>query len=341
MNIIKKLFDKKYLQDLFTEKILPHYSDFVEIKKISITPHKKHIWETTYHVVIQFDITFKTSEGKRKTLPFYCSAHSNEPRKSVYEALRYLWENGFGHGYLSIPHAIFYSEYFKGTFYRGVKGNNLYHYIREQRFDEIEAIVPKTAAWFSKLHDLPAEKAINFNPKNSRVQTVLPGVPHILKKVGNFYPAYLDAYEKIYKNINKKETEFFNSTEKRWMVHGDAHPENVIKMSKKKIAVIDFTDICLSDFARDIGSFMQQLEFMIMRKIEKQDYADKIKELFKTEYFKHSRRRPLTDSVEERMRYYYNWTAMRTATHFLLKDCPEPDRAYPIIEQVGSDLGIK
>jgi len=64
-----------------------------------------------------------------------------------------------------------------------------------------------------------------------------------------------------------------------------ALPENIIKMSKKKIAVIDFTDICLADFARDIGSFMQQLEFMILRKVEKEGYAVKIKEMFKKEYF--------------------------------------------------------
>jgi hypothetical protein len=48
-------------------------------------------------------------------------------------------------------------------------------------------------------------------------------------------------------------------------------------MSDKKIAVIDFTDICLSDFARDLGTFIQQLEFMANRKIGDHEYTEKIK----------------------------------------------------------------
>ena len=111
-------------------------------------------------------------------------------------------------------------------------------------------------------------------------------------------------------------------------------------MGTKKIAVIDFTDICLTDFARDIGTFLQQLEFMCSRKVEEKGYTDKIKKLFMDSYFAMSKTE-LNESVKDRIATYYHWTAMRTATFFLIKDEAEPERAYPMIEKVRKDMGIK
>ena len=133
--------------------------------------------------------------------------------------------------------------------------------------------------------------------------------------------------------INKKEKDFFSKNKQRWLIHGDAHPENVIKMGKKKIAFIDYTDICLSDFARDIGTFMQQLEYMVERKIKDSSYARHLLNMFIEEYFSKSKK-DLNQDVKERIDNYYYWTTMRTATHFLLKSDPEPDRAKPLIEKV-------
>lgn len=340
MNKILKLFDNDYVTSLFTKKVLPLYPDFVKVKKIKIHAHKKHVWEDTYHVVIEFSTIFVTKEGKKKKLAIFCSAHSDEPRKNVYKSLKFLWENGFGKGYLSIPHPLFYSNYFKGTFYRGVVGKNLYHYIREKNFVEIESIIAKTAAWFAKLHNLPIEKAINFNKENSRIETVFPGIDHIIWRINKTYPKYSAVYKEIYNTLNNIEKAFLQNTKRLWLVHGDAHPENIIKMSARKIALIDFTDLCLSDFARDLGSFLQQLEFMSARKIGKQDYTEKIKKIFLDEYFAHSHNK-LDRELEKRMDNYYNWTAMRTATYFLIKDEPEPLRAYPIIKQVCDRMNIK
>lgn len=339
MNKILKLFDDDYVMQYLAERILPHYPDFTGIKSFKRHAYKKHIWEETYHVVIEYKTRFITREGKIKTLPIFCSAHSDEPRKNVYDALRYLWENGFNRGNLSIPHALYYDEYFQGTFYRGVAGQNLYYYIRASILEEVESIIPQAARWFAKLHGLPTENARNFNEENSRIETVFPGIDHLLARIKQDYPDIYEPYREIYKIVNNKEKEFLDTTDQRWLVHGDAHPENIIRMSPRKVAVIDFTDLCLSDFARDLGTFLQQLEFMCRRKVQEEGFSERMKNLFLEEYFKKSKVQ-MSDSAQRRIDNYYYWTAMRTATYFYIKDKREPGRGEPILRDICKKLNI-
>ncbi len=202
----------------------------------------------------------------------------------------------------------------------------------------MEEILPKAAAWFAKLHNLSTKNARNFNKENSRIETVYPGIEHIYYRIKKSHSRYLKTFQKIYGLLVERENNFLASTKKHWLVHGDAHPENVIKMSKQKIAMIDFTDLCLSDFSRDIGAFLQQLEFMSVRKIHDQAYTKKIKKIFLDNYFRKAKGRELTEDVKQRIDNYYHWTAMRTATYFLIKSGPEPKRAYPILEYVNKKL---
>lgn len=335
MNIIKQLFEPEYVKKLFAEKILPLYPNCLAIEKIDIQGIKKNIWETTYHVVIKFTATLVTKEKDKLVAPIYCTAHSSEPRENVYQALNFLWQHSFARGNLSIPRPLFYSDYFRGTFYRGVEGENLYHFIREKNYPEIEAIIPKAAAWFAKLHRLSTKKAKNFNPENSRIATIFPGVEPALAEIKNRYPDKHEIYQKIYYQLITREEKFLNSARERWLVHGDAHPENIVKVSRNKLAVIDFTDICLADFARDLGSFLQQLEYMSNRKIGRPEYAEKIKNLFLTDYFKYNKIK-LNEELKQRIDNYYRWTALRTAIFFLLKNHPEPGRSDELMANINN-----
>jgi thiamine kinase-like enzyme len=340
MNKILDLFNEGFVEDFFKEKVLPLYPDFKKIEKIKIIPHKKHVWEHTYHVVIEFETTFLNTNNKKIKLSIFCTAHSNEPRKNVYTSLKYLWDKGFGRGHLSIPHPLFYSKTFQGTFYRGVSGQHLYHYIRLNNRDVIDTMIPKTAAWFAKLHSLKTNDSKNFNRANSRIKTVMPGVKHILERIHHDYPEYLNFYQNIYKDFVKKESSFFKNTNERWLVHGDAHPENIIKMGKQKIAVIDFTDLCLADFSRDLGTFIQQLEYMMNRKINDSVYTKQTIKLFIDSYFSKLKNVELDSSILNRINTYYNWTAIRTTTHFLLKEKSEPERAKQLINTIKDSLNI-
>lgn len=337
MNKILKLFDKKYTEDLFRKKILELYPDFYDLKISNIKTHKNGIWDTTYHVVIEFSTYFMSKDGKKTKLPIFCSAHSSEPRKNVHIALKYLWERSFAKGYLTVPHPLFYSNYFRGTFYRGIEGKNLYYYIKKNDLETVEKVTAKAAHWFAKLHSLNLKGARNFNKENSRVKTIFPGLEQVLQKISINSPQYLDIYKKIYDIIIERENKFLKSTDKIWLIHGDAHPENIIKVGKKKIAAIDFTDICLADFTRDLGSFLQQLDFMCNRKIENKYFPERIKEIFLNSYFEKSKIK-YDDEVNERIKTYYNYTAIRTATYFLLKNRKEPKRVLPLLRTVKKNL---
>lgn len=339
MNKIFQLFDQEYILNLFKKEILPQYPDCNDITKIEIKPAKKNIWETTYHVVVQFDTYFAKNGGGEKNISIFCSAHSNEPRKRSFEALNFLWNNDFSKGNLTIPRPLFFSNYFNAYFYEGVKGKNLYHYIKINSQNNIESIIKKAAELFAKLHHLPVEKAKNFNEENSRIETVIPGMDEVLKRINIFFPKYYDAYKKIYHYVDKQEKEFLASTQERWIIHGDAHPENIIKISRTKIGLIDFTDICLADFARDLGSFIQQLEFMSSRKNLNPEYVEKIKKLFLDTYLDCAKI-SLNPGLQKRIDCYFNWTSMRTANFFLLKEVPEPERAHGLIIKVCENLKI-
>lgn len=341
MNKIYQLFDKKFVKELFIKKILPLYPEFDKIKSIKIIPHKKGIWgKDYYHVVIEFKTIFILKNGKTKELPIFCAAHDSEPRKNVYTVLKFLWEHSFSKGHLSIPHPLFYSNEFRATFYRGVKGHNLYYYIKEDDRKNVEEILPKVAAWFAKLHNLNTTGARNFNKNNSRIKTVIPGDKKIFEKIKTEYPKYLYIYEKAYASFIKKENKYLNNpNNKHCLIHGDAHPENIIKMGKKKIGVIDFADMSLADPARDIGSFMQQLFYMTKRKTDDRRYANKLKKIFLDSYLKNAKIK-MTDSFAQRIEMYYNWTSMRTATHLLLMEPPRPERADKLIKEVKRKLKI-
>ncbi|MFA5359945.1 MAG: phosphotransferase [Patescibacteria group bacterium] len=339
MNKILHLLDQRFVLDLFTKEVLPLYPEFKKIDSIKITPIKKNVWETTYHVVVKYSIKLLKNRGRDLTLTVYCSAHSNEPRKNSFEALNYLWNKGFGHDHLTIPRPLFFSDFFNGYFYRGVHGNNLYHYICNKNYVEIEKIVLKAAAWFAKLHKLPVEKAKNFNEQNSRIKTVIPGYDFILKKLWINYPDYYQSYKQAFELISAKEEKFLKNPKNRWLIHGDAHPENVIKISQKTIAVIDFTDICLADFARDLGTFLQQFEYMFIQQNNDKNYVKKIQNLFLNNYLKLTNIK-LNDSLKERINYYYCWTALRTASLFFIKEQPEPELAQKLLIQVHKKLNL-
>lgn len=338
MNKALLLFDAQYIIKTYRKKILRRLK-FKSIKKINIEPHKKHIWDDTYHVVVEYKITFLKKRGGEKTISVFCTAHSSEPKKNIYEGLKFLWRNNYCRGKLTAPLPLFYSKFFKATFYVGVKGKNLYYYIKEKDFKNINYTVKQAAGWLAKLHNISTKKARNFNKDNSRIQTVKPGMNHIFEKIKSHYPLNYDNFKKAYTAVNKKEVEFLSKNKKRWLVHGDAHPENIIKTEKGKIVFIDFSDLCLSDFARDLGSFLQQIEFKIMRRIGDKKYAAKVKKIFLDNYFKNVKIK-MDDNLAARIDNYYTWAALRTAVFFFLKHNPEPERAEKLLNKVCRKLKI-
>ena len=340
MKKIDQLFNPDYIVALFKRRILPLYPDFRTVLRTEVIPHKNNVWENSYHVVLEFKTYFSDHEGKIRRLSIFCSAHDHEPRQNPYYALKYLWQNGFQEKSLSIPRPLFYSEYFNGFFYRGVEGPHLLSLIEANDRPEIESVVKSAAAWLVKLHHLPLTGMEAFNTSNSRIRTVIPGSGHILSELKLRYDGYYyEPVKKIYDYLIAAEEKFLDSNSERWLVHGDAHPENIIKTGTGRIAFIDFADLCIADFARDLGSFLQQLDYKITSRLKDLDYSKKLRKLFLDEYFSLSELE-LSPELQDRIKVYYNFTAIRTATFWLLKHAPKPYRAEPILAEIKRDLAL-
>jgi 4-alpha-glucanotransferase len=345
-NKINRLLSENYVKELFTRKILPLYPDFKKIEKIKIIYHKDYVWKTTYHVVLEFKTFFvprNSSNAKKnlKSLSIFCTAHSNEPRKNVYDTLSYLWGEGFSRGFLTVPKPLFYSKHFNASFYRGVRGGSLLSYIQNNNKKEIERVVKKTAEWLAKLHKTPISDIIKFNKKNTRIKTVIPGYRHVLNEVKDKYEGkYYKDIKTIYDYLIELEDDFFELSSKRWLIHGDVHPDNIIKIGSKKIAMIDFTDICPSDFARDLGSFIQQLEYKLNKYKYNKNFIKKLINIFINTYCQSSKVK-YNIRLKERIRLYYYWTAFRTAIFWITRYNPKPDRAEPLILEIKKKFKLK
>ena len=167
MNKILSLFDEVAVLAYLKKKLLPLFPEFNDIKKVKIKPYKEMIWETTYHVVIGFQVYFLTPEDKEKKTLIICSAHSDEPRENVYLALKYLWAKGLNQRGIDLPRPLFYSKRFNGTFYLALEGENLLYYIKNKDIAVVEQLVVSSAKLFAQLHSFAVEEEVNFNPSNA------------------------------------------------------------------------------------------------------------------------------------------------------------------------------
>lgn len=341
MNKILNLFDENYVLEMFKDKLLPLYAQYVNIKKVSIKPYKKMVWQSTYHVVIGFNVVFETIDKKEEKVLIVCSAHSEEPRENVFKAMKHLWQYNFNGENIDIPRPLLYSEYFKGTFYQGIVGENLMQYIKYKEYEKLEEMIPLAAKLFVKLHELPATADSNFNPMNARIETVVPGSDIIIREMSHRYEGkFKKDFELIYKHLIEKEEYYLKQKDSKLsLIHGDAHTENIIHTGENRVGLIDFTDLCLGDFARDLGTFVQQLEFKIVNRHGDVEKAKEMTSLFLSSYFSASDKN-FRSNLDERIKLYYNWTTARTSVYFFIKHDSDPYRAEILLNKVKKDLGL-
>ncbi|MCX6795230.1 MAG: phosphotransferase [Candidatus Falkowbacteria bacterium] len=334
MNKIYKLLDEDFIAELFLKKVLPLYPQINKIEKIKITPYKKMIWETTYHVVFSYELFWRNSRQELKKIHIVCSAHSNEPRKNVLDTLNYLWDKGLPDENIKLPRPLFYIEDFQATFYRAVSGKTLLHLIKELDKEAVSALISGAAKMFAKLHQLPIDSSFQFNTSNQRISSVVPGEKFIYEELAARFKNGEDGdLAACYASCVAREKNLFPKEGERSLIHGDAHPENIIKVGENKIGLIDFTDFSPADFARDLGAFIQQIEYKIVRKAEDLEFAREMKKLFLVEYLKSSGKE-LNENLQERINLYYDWTALRTAVYWFLNHRSSPVNGLELLSAI-------
>ncbi|HNX10528.1 MAG TPA: aminoglycoside phosphotransferase family protein [bacterium] len=322
MNKAYKLFDEQYILSLLRRKLPAFYPDFPKVRDIKIISHKKNVWTKTYHVVVEYSTILENKAGQTTTVPIFCAAHSSEPRKTFFLALDFLWRHGFAGDRLSIPHPLFFSDYFNAVFYRGVEGYNLHHYLYRQDKPMIEEIVSLAGQWFARLHSLAVNEKVDF--PDGFIPAVVPGMNKVLDYIADRYPDYLDFYKKAYAIFTAREEKFKQEHSERCLVHGDAHPDNIIRINDGKVALIDLNDLSWGDPARDLGCFCEQLSYMGQKEGLSEEYLQSLEKMFLDNYFAHSHLK-LDQDLQERIANYSYWTMIRTTSYQLLSNTVRRD----------------
>lgn len=335
MNKIYLLLDKDYVFNLFEKKIPIYYPKISKIERIEINYYKKLIWETTYHVVFSYDLFWLDKNGKEKKIQIVCSAHSSEPRENVLDNLNYLWEKGLPSKEIKLPRPLFYLKDFRATFYCALPGETLLHYIKKSDKIEISSLVSGAAKMFAKLHQLPIDENFKYDFENQKISSVVPGEKFIYPEVRRRFKEseYLNLIE-LYESCVSSEEKLFPEPGNRALIHGDAHPENVIRVGSNKIGLIDFTDFSPADYARDLGAFIQQIEYKIVKKVADLEFAREMKNLFLEEYLRAANIR-LDNNLQERINLYYDWTALRTTVYWFLNYKPSVANGQELIGAIN------
>lgn len=340
MNKILSLFDETFVLNYFKDKVLPLYPYFKDIKKVKINPYKKMIWEKTYHVVIEFETYFVNQENKINKIKIICSAHSSESRENAFKVLNYLWNSSLNQDPIELPHPLFYSDEFKGVFYRALRGKNVLHLLKDGKIDKLEKKIKLTANFFARLHELPLNKKFDFNSNMERIETVVPGKERILKEMSQRYKGvYDDDLGKIYAWLIKEESKYSKNKKNRRIIHGDAHMENLIDVGYGKLGIIDFSDFCQADFARDLGTFIQQMEYRVLINTNNIELTKRLKNVFLTRYLK-LRKLEMSDDLQNRINLYYYWTSIRTIVYFFLKFNKDERGAIVLLDKLKKQMNI-
>ncbi len=339
MNKILHLFDENFVKELFRAELLPVYPGFSDIKRVKVKPFKKMIWTTTYHVVVAYEVYLQKPDGKESKKYVVCSAHSEEPRENVFKAMQFLWKSGFRGDGIEMPRPLFFSSEFNAVFYRGLRGENILRYIKNKDFVKAEQKIILSAKLLARLHQVDTDDWVRLNPDSVRIKTVVPGVETIKREISERYQGMYDAdVARLYDYFMMREDEIFSDKKDFCLIHGDAHLENMINTGVNKIGIIDLADICRADFARDLGTFMQQLEYKVITKTGDTVMSEYLKKVFLDSYLSY-RNMVLDENLQGRIKLYYDWTMLRTATYLLLKHDSEPGRGADLIKKALTSLG--
>lgn len=325
MQNTEQLFDVKFIASLIAEKN-PDFASKHNLSDLIATPIKKYIGNGFYQIVIQYDCA---SFGYQ---PIFCTAHSDENRENAFNALTYINKHAAKQENIFLPNPLFFDDKFGAFFYQGIDGKNFLDYIKEKDFN-LTKYLESTAELIAYMHEIPIEKATNFNPENSKIKTIVPGPDHFLKKIKKIFPEYLKKIETEFNKLVELEENNLKNLNQLQLIHGDFHPENIIINKEHNcFSIIDFTDICLADWTRDIGNFLQQLEFMSAGN-RATDETTANQKIFLNAYLS-KRNIQKNSNIEERINLYKSWSALRSAIYFLIKNKPEPKNADVVLKNI-------
>lgn len=320
---IAKLVDKEFVINILNQRLPKYYKDFKEIKSIELAPYKHHLGVTSAVFVVEYQLKYISVEGKLKSLDVFVSSHSDGSRKGSYQKTKFLYQHGFDKGQFRVTRPLFFLAEQKAFFYEASPGKVFFSFFTQDTAADLKPILSLIAGWIKELHQLNIEKS-NFNWPSFRIVDMVPSPARFIEdfyndneKTGSLVKELIAQMDKMERDIRKRLP--------KTLVYGDYHPENVViqDLNAKEIEMIDFTDIALGDPMMDIGTFIQQFDFMGHNFVSRQK-INEYKTFFIEAYFGKKFQDVEVDYID-RINLYQSWAALRTAVFlFYMKDVENP-----------------
>ncbi len=332
---IEDLLSPHRVAQLLNERLSTPEFRWSNIVVDNIQPIKENIIHDYYSIVVAYSVSY-INNGLEHRAVVYCSAHSNGSRRQAMENLEFIWRQNIPEGQFLTNKPLFYEPQYEAMFYLGWPGDNFCQYFTRHSREEISSQLTLIAQWLARLHTLTLGFSEWPDSRIQKIGQIVPGRERSLERIQRNTPQYYERFARIYDYLEAWESRLWPTPDKLAIIHGDIHPENVI-ITEKGVAIIDWSDLCLGDPLRDIGSFSQQLIFMGLGQINDESYWHQAQDKFLSAYGQ-AMGNNLPENWLERCRLYYYFTAFRTAIYFVTKSGPEPERAEGLLEEIEINL---
>lgn len=313
INVIKqsmnKLLDKDFITVLFNQRLAGFYPDFQELVKVDFHTNKKHTGKNSMIVVVEYVLTYLSKDGTSQQMNLFASAHSDGSRVRAFYGQNYLYQHGFDQGEFLVGRPLFYLEEQYAFFYQAVLGRTLRKLIKQDIELDFSKTLDLSARWIKKLHTSPVDSGHEF--KKFHVREMSPKPQRFIADLTASFPELGQRLEGAFgrlAELQEKNSHLYQAV----LIHGDYHPENIIFKSSEldKIKVIDFTDLALGDPMVDLGSFIQQFDFMCFQILDRKK-INSLKINFLEDYFL-EKFENIDIQYINRINFFQAWVVMRT-----------------------------
>lgn len=319
-NPVNKGLDYAFIGALLCSHAERYFPGHTAFKVIDYEKHKRRVSKHSSSFIYTYTLGALNQDKKRVKKYLVYSAHSDGSRIAAFTILTALIRAGFNTDEYRVMVPLEYIADLKALIYEQVPGNTLLHYIQKRRSTkDLLPLIKRTARWLHKFHyfmlpdegraKVPVFHLSNMNWTVEELQRYVDAADaHQGEKLKNLFTT-LDIVEK------KLRTSF-----KPGLTYGDLHPENIItdNLLSTGLTMIDFTDVAMGDSLRDIGSFIQQLEFMARSSMSMIKIRNLRRSFIET-YFG----QPMDDlpqHIYNRINLYQAWNAFRGFVYFFFNE---------------------
>ena len=318
-----KLLEKSFAEKTLQTHLPKHIDGFKKLDSVELDPYKRHLGVTSAVFVVEYKVKYTDKQGKHKSIDIFAGAHSDGTKKEAYKKTRFLYEHGFGHGAYRVTKPLFFLKEQMAFFYEASIGRSLFYFFTQDPKANLEPSLTLAAGWIKKLHRFDTKK-YKYDWPTFKISGMIP-------KPSKFIVDFINQDKKqgqLVKELTEEMIKLENNFRKdigKIVIYGDYHPENIIirHLESKTLEMIDFTDLAYGDPMMDLGTFLQQFDFMGHNFISRQQ-INKYKTFFISTYFKKPFKNIDIEDIS-RINLYQAWTALRSAIFlFYMKDIENP-----------------